>query len=170
VAQVQSGKTDRSTVTLEVPPKLWTYLHKTIEVHEFKLRARKMPNGYIVTLAAVCFQDKIVFGATACSPDDYFQADMAWARALGRARQTLFATENRGYDRVLSLTEIEQRQMPFRHTGTNDRTSLFESVYSKADWVYETVAANAETQAVMKAVAGLTRLFGKRYNFTVETR
>jgi hypothetical protein len=70
-----------------------------IEVIEYNLRSKLMPNGYWITLAGVVIPsiEVIVFGASACSPLDAaltmdwheFRADAA-NRALGRARQTAF--------------------------------------------------------------------------------
>jgi hypothetical protein len=66
----------------------------TLEVTEYSLRSRHMPNGYWVTLAAIVVPsvDRTILGASACSPDDEHLFDRADAahRALGRARQVAF--------------------------------------------------------------------------------
>src|SRR5690349_8198992 len=68
-----------------------------VEVIEYSLRSKLMPNGYWITLGALVIPSikVIAFGASACAPEDAYKFDDnpthakhdAANRAMGRARQ-----------------------------------------------------------------------------------
>src|SRR3990167_8283962 len=64
----------------------------TTEVVEFVFRSQLQPNGYYVTMAAIYLPtaDRLVFGASACSPEDSLSRVEAANRSIGRARQQAF--------------------------------------------------------------------------------
>lgn len=85
---------DKSKVTVRVPKRLWKGRNaEWVEWHEYKLKTRRMPNGYTVTISAVCTDSQIFLGASACSPGDCFHRKPAYNLSIGRARQQAFQVQ-----------------------------------------------------------------------------
>lgn len=157
---------DKSKVTVRVPKRLWKGNSPGyVEWREFRLKSRLMPNGYWVTLAAVQTYNRIVFGASACSPHDVFDSDSAYPRAIGRARQRSFLVEARGlpYSLVDLDIDIPTTQI---YDGPDDRSAVRSMVHGcvEALHLYDVVARNAERKAIISDIKALREHYGYRFD------
>lgn len=167
------GKIDKSKVTVKVPKRL-SKAHEYIEWSEFKLQTRRMPNGYTVTLAFIQIGNKLIFGASACSPYDTFIKASAYNRAIGRARQFAFQllTGKRISKNMRSLLydpEAAQLQnLAYFNTVTDNNLiiEMAKKCVSMKD-LYALVARNAERNGLLSEIATLRRDFGYRFDITV---
>lgn len=164
---------DKSKVTVKVPKRL-SKSHEYVQWREFKLQTRKMPNGYWVTLAFIQVGNKLIFGASACSPYDEFVKGSAYNRAIGRARQFAFLlltgkTISKGMRSLLYDPEVAQLRNLAYITGPDDPKfvlGLAKIALTQHD-LYALVARNAERNALLYETARLRRLHGYRFDITV---
>lgn len=171
-AEVESMKdVDKSLVSLKVPRRFAKRL-ESVEWREFRLKTRLMPSGYRITLAFVAVGNRIIFGASACSPGDFFVKSSAFNRAIGRARQTAFlvltASQGTGstsllFDRKARL----RRDVVYYSADPSNREELLAYAKSKAVSLYDLVASNAERNSVLFDCSILQRQHGNRFKITV---
>lgn len=170
---IADGKIDKSKVTVKVPKRL-SKAHEYIEWSEFKLQTRRMPNGYTVTLAFIQIGNKLIFGASACSPYDTFIKASAYNRAIGRARQFAFQlltgkTISKSMRSLLYDPEVAQLRNLAYFTAPDDGRlviAMAKLAVSHHD-LYALVARNAERNALLSEIAILRRDFGYRFDITV---
>ncbi len=161
---------DRSKVTIKLP-KRYNAGGAFIEWQEFKVQTRRMPNGYSVTLAAVFTGNRIVFGASACAPDDYFVQSQAENRSMGRARQRTFEilTNRRHSGKTLLENHSNGDEMDFfYYDGPDDREQIMKEIREFAGEAYGLVAINAERQSILREISEIRRQHDNRFDFKIE--
>lgn len=167
------GPIDKSKVTVKVPKRL-SKSHEYIEWREFKLPTRRMPNGYRVTLAFIQIGNKLIFGASACSPLDEFVKASAYNRAIGRARQFAFLlltgkTMSKSVGTLLYDPNCGQIRNLAYITGADEAKlilGLGKIAVSQRD-LYSLVARNAERKALLSEISALRRDHGNRFDILV---
>lgn len=150
------------TVKIPVPRKFQSAIKwDTLEVVEFAFRSKRHANGYIVTMAAIWIPNiqRLVFGASACSPEDAvliplrgmqaFRREAA-RRSMGRARQHAFWVAS-GFKSRKSLIGPEGSSECMWHMTSSGGVKELATIFAKA------VAGNAEAEAARVAVKKLMR-------------
>lgn len=160
---MEETKIDKSKVTVRVPKRLWKgNSAEYLDWQEFKFRTRLMPNGYRVTLACVKKEQCLYFGASACSPHDFFEPKSAYPRALGRARQLAFLANLP--DHKLMPTLLNDGGEPFYYLSVADPEEVkLKQMRSTADGLYAIACSNAEAKALDVELEEISRRYGNRY-------
>lgn len=160
---MEETKIDKSKVTVRVPKRLWKgNSAEYLDWQEFKFKTRLMPNGYRVTLACVKMEGYLYFGASACSPHDFFERKSAYPRALGRARQLAFLANLPDHKEISTI--LNDGGEPVYYLSVSDpEAKKLTQMRSLAGSLYSVACGNAEEKALDVELAEISQRYGNRY-------
>lgn len=145
----------------------------TVQWAEYTFRSQFIPrNKYWVTTACVIIpsRDKLVIGASACSPEDVFDRRQAGDRALGRARQVAswIVTGRKyweGYHSLLGSAANAVNDFDVaKAANAGDILAQIENIVRSVEL---TVSRNAERVAFLAKVRRLKREYPDQTGFVI---
>ena len=131
----------------------------TTEVVEFAFRSQRHPNGYYVTMAAIYLPtiDRLVFGASACSPEDSPSRVEAANRSIGRARQQAFWILAGFKSRKSLIGPKGCSELHYNMDSPSNAFNGHNTLHVLADRFAKAVAANAELESLRLSLRKLAK-------------